>query len=245
MRSSVLVDLEQIALKYPEKVAFADLEEKYSFSEMVDYSKRIGTYLAGVIEPHQSVVVYMEKRAYNILSFFGATYAGCFYVPIDSNMPTDRIKLILDTLNPSIIIYDDITEKKISNLNSEYIMVHYKKALKTEIDQDRLDYIRLYSKSTDLLYVLFTSGSTGIPKGVTLSHAAVIDFMDWICEKYELNESTVLCNQAPFYFDASVPDLYIPLKTGATVYIPPKTYYTFPKKILQFIIEKNINTLTG
>ena len=108
---------------------------------------------------------------------------------------------------------------------------------------DISDHIRLNAKSTDLLYVLFTSGSTGVPKGVTLSHAAVIDFMDWVCEKYYLDDNTTLCNQAPFYFDASVPDLYIPLKTGATVYIPPKTYYTFPKKILQFIIEKEINTL--
>lgn len=58
-----------------------------------------------------------------------------------------------------------------------------------------------------------------------------------------LDESTILCNQAPFYFDASVPDLYIPLKVGATVYIPPKSYYTFPKKILQYIEKNNINTL--
>ena len=67
--------------------------------------------------------------------------------------------------------------------------------------------------------------------------------MEWICDKYSLNKETTMCNQAPFYFDASVPDIYIPLKVGATVYIPPKSYYTFPKKILQFVNEKNINTL--
>lgn len=106
-----------------------------------------------------------------------------------------------------------------------------------------LNLVRQNAKSTDLLYVLFTSGSTGIPKGVTISHAAVIDFVDWICEKYKLGSDTTLCNQVPFYFDVSLVDLYIPFKTGATAYIPPKIYYTFPKKILQFIIEKSINTL--
>ncbi len=243
MRSTIIQDLETITLLYPDKVAFADMKEEFTFSHLLDMSKRIGSYISERIHPHNPVVVYMEKRAYNIAAFFGAAYAGCFYVPIDSQMPSERINLIMETLRPSIIVYDDITEKRLDALDENIPKVHYKVACSSEINQAHLDIIRMNSKSTDLLYVLFTSGSTGVPKGVTLSHAAVIDFMDWVCEKYCLDEHTTLCNQAPFYFDASVPDLYIPLKTGATVYIPPKMYYTFPKKILQFIIDKEINTL--
>ena len=127
-------------------------------------------------------------------------------------------------------------KQKISKVDEELEQI-------TEQHQQKLEKIRTLTKSTDLLYVLFTSGSTGVPKGVTISHAAVIDFMDWVCERYSLDETTVLCNQAPFYFDASVPDVFIPLKTGATVYIPPKMYYTFPKKILQYIADNSINTL--
>jgi D-alanine--poly(phosphoribitol) ligase subunit 1 len=243
MRSTVLQDLEKITFKYPNKVAFADLKEEFSFSNLLNCSKRIGSYIAQRVSTHNPVIVYMEKRAYNIPAFLGAAYAGCFYVPIDSQMPPERINLILDTLHPSIIIFDEVTKKNVDAISNGIYTVNYRDAVSCEIDQEKLDHIRLNAKSTDLLYVLFTSGSTGVPKGVTLSHAAVIDFMDWVCEKYYLDDSTTLCNQAPFYFDASVPDLYIPLKTGATVYIPPKIYYTFPKKILQFIIEKEINTL--
>lgn len=238
MRTTILQDLENITSKYPDKIAFSDIKEEFSFCRLLDCAKRIGSCISESIGLHEPVVVYMEKRAYNVAAFFGAAYAGCFYVPIDSQMPSERINLILDTLHPSIIIYDDVTEKNLAELPTGITTVHYKDAVTGGINQKALDYIRSYSKSTDLLYVLFTSGSTGVPKGVTLSHAAVIDFMDWVCEKYNLDETTTLCNQAPFYFDASVPDLYIPLKTGATVYIPPKSYYTFPKKILQFIIEK-------
>lgn len=243
MRSTVIQDLEQITVKYPNKIAFADIKEEFSFSHLLDSAKRIGSYISERVNPHNPVVVYMDKRAYNIAAFLGGAYAGCFYVPIDSQMPVERINLIMDTLHPSIIVYDDVTEKKLDEFAFDVEKVHYRVAVSSKINQERLDLIRLYSKSTDLLYVLFTSGSTGVPKGVTLSHAAVIDFMDWVCEKYKLDSNTTLCNQAPFYFDASVPDLYIPLKTGATVYIPPKTYYTFPKKILQYIIAKEINTL--
>lgn len=243
MRSTVLLDLEQTASKYPNKIAFADIKENFSFSRLLNSAKRIGSYISERVNPHNPIIVYMEKRAYNIAAFLGAAYAGCFYVPIDSQMPLERINLIIETLKPSVIMYDDATEKSVAKLNYDALTVSYKEACYSEINQENLNVIRENSKSTDLLYVLFTSGSTGIPKGVTISHAAVIDFMDWICEKYSLDDHSMLCNQAPFYFDASVPDIFIPLKTGATVYIPPKTYYTFPKKILQYIIEKKINTL--
>ena len=243
MYSSILQYFEKTTKYFSDKVAFEDMQESYKFSDLEDTSKRIGTYISQYVDLKNPVVIYMEKRAYNIPAFLGAVYAGCFYVPIDSQMPTERINLILDTLKPSIIIYDDVTVKFLDKLDVAIKKIHFREAVKTEINQKQIDSIRQKVKNTDLLYVLFTSGSTGVPKGVTISHAAVIDFIDWICEKYNLDENTTLCNQAPFYFDASVPDLYIPLKTGATVYIPPKIYYTFPKKILQFIIEKDINTL--
>ena len=243
IRSTILDDLERIAQKNPGKTAFADIKEEFTFSQVVNMAKSIGSFISESVQAQNPVVVYMDKRAYNIPTFFGAVYAGCFYVPIDSQMPADRINLILETLKPSVILYDDITKQYLDKIDKNIPKVYYKDAASCEVDEERLKCVRNVSKTTDLLYVLFTSGSTGIPKGVTLSHAAVIDFMDWVCEKYNLNEETTLCNQAPFYFDASMPDLYIPLKTGATVYIPPKTYYTFPKKILQFIVDKDINTL--
>ncbi|MCI8362935.1 MAG: amino acid adenylation domain-containing protein [Clostridia bacterium] len=243
MSSTILEYLEDTEKKFPEKIAYADLKEGFSFRELKTAAMKIGSKISEVVSPGNPIVVYMDKRAYNILAFWGVVYAGCFYVPIDSQMPAERIKLIFDTLQPSMILYDDITESKLHEINFNFHKLHYKNALESSINKMQLSKIRACTKSTDLLYVLFTSGSTGVPKGVTISHLAVMDFMEWICNTYKLNENTTLCNQAPFYFDASVPDLYIPLKTGATVYIPPKNYYTFPKKIIKYINENNINTL--
>lgn len=243
MYISVLQYLEETAEKYVDKIAFADSKGEVSFGSLKEKSMRIGCYLAKRIPRKEPVVVYMEKGVYNIVSFFGAIYAGDFYVPIDSKMPIERVKLILDTLKPRMIIFDDSTKASLDELNCKIESVYYEDALNSAIDSDLLEEIRNKSKSTDLLYVLFTSGSTGIPKGVTISHGAVIDFTEWIVEKYRFNENTKLCNQAPFYFDASIPDIYITIKAGATTYIPPSMYYTFPKKILQYIEEKSINSL--
>lgn len=241
--NTILDYIDFIEEKYCEKCAYADDISSYSFSDVKKTAKSIGTFLAKKIDMYSPVVIYMEKKSYNIPAFFGAIYAGGFYVPIDSQMPNDRIQLIYKYLNPVVIICDDYTEKKARANFTEIPIYNFSEAVSEPIDDTILDEVRSKMKSTDILYVLFTSGSTGIPKGVTISHLAVIDFVEWISKKYYMDENTRLCNQAPFYFDASVPDIFIPLKTGATLYIPPKTYYTFPKKIVSYLNEHKINTI--
>lgn len=243
MITSILDLFEKTVAEYPTKIAIQDIKKSINFQELMQDAKAVGSRIGRIVQPSCPIVVYMEKGTDSISAFLGAVYAGDFYVPIDKGMPGERIKMIIDSLNPGAIIYDSLTEKNILEFARDIPLINYIDALNTKVDNKLLTNIRNDMKTTDLLYVLFTSGSTGIPKGVTITHGAVIDFTEWICTKYNLNENTVLCNQAPFYFDASVPDIYIPLKSGASLLIPPKSYYTFPKKILQFIAEHKVNTL--
>lgn len=243
MKTSVINYLEETSSRFPDKIAYKDSNEEISFHSLVNFGKRIGAKIARIIDRRNPVVIYMKKNIRNIECFYGAAYAGCFYIPIDDAMPIDRVRLILATVEPKVIIYDQFTEKKVSVLGYNDISFMFEEAIAEQIDHELIAERVFNTKTTDLLYVLFTSGSTGIPKGVTISHAAVIDFMEWMIEKYAMDENTSLCNQAPFYFDASVPDIYIPIACGATTYIPPKSFYTFSRKIIEYIIENTINTL--
>lgn len=243
MVTSILDLFEETVNHYPSKIAFHDAKRSLTFQQIQQEAKSIGYAISKISKPAQPIVVYMEKSVNAISAFLGCVYAGCFYVPIDKDMPDKRIKMVLECLRPEIIICDAETERSAQEIASGAFLFQYEEAATGRFDDEILADIRTYMKTTDLLYVLFTSGSTGQPKGVTISHAAVLDFVEWICSRYELNEHTILCNQSPFYFDASVPDIYLPLMTGASVFVPPKSYYTFPKKILLFIEEHKINTL--
>ncbi|MBQ8667564.1 MAG: amino acid adenylation domain-containing protein [Lachnospiraceae bacterium] len=89
----------------------------------------------------------------------------------------------------------------------------------------------------------FTSGSTGIPKGVIVTHRSVIDYTEWVSETFHLDHNTVIGNQAPFYFDNSVLDIYSTLRNGATLHVIPQMMYSFPIRLLEYIRDHQINMI--
>lgn len=243
MEKNILSYLEKSEKSFPDKIAFADKENQLTYHELLNSARSIGSFLLEQIGIHKAVVVYMEKGARNIAAFMGAAYAGCFYVPLDAQMPMERINIILETLQPAAVIYDHKTEKFLSDMKSDCIKVLYDEIYDFEHNEEKLNIIRDQMIDTDPLYVLFTSGSTGVPKGVIVCHRSVIDYADWVCKTFELNENTVFGNQTPFYFSMSVLDIFSTIYSGATLHIIPKMLFSFPVKLLEFLNEKNINTI--
>ena len=95
----------------------------------------------------------------------------------------------------------------------------------------------------DPIYIMFTSGSTGAPKGVTVPHRGVIDYAIWVAKTFNINENSILGNQAPFYFDNSIFDIYSCLLTGAKMVIIPETLFMFPVKLPEFVRDNDITTI--
>ncbi|MBN1069065.1 D-alanine--poly(phosphoribitol) ligase [Clostridium botulinum] len=243
MEKNILVYLEKSKEKFPDKIAFSDNKHKLTYLELVNSSKSIGSFLIERIGTRKAIAVYMEKGSSNIAAFMGAAYSGGFYVPLDSQMPVERINIILETLQPEVIIYDSTTEKNLSLMKSECIKISYDEIYDIKHNEEELESVRNTMIDTDPLYVLFTSGSTGIPKGVIVCHRSVIDYADWVTKTFELNENTVFGNQTPFYFSMSVLDIFSTIYSGATLHIIPKMLFSFPVKLLEFLNEKEINTI--
>ena len=243
MITSILEYLESSASRYPDKTAFADLDATCTFEELRLRARRVGTALAEHFAPRNPVPVFMEKSVDTIGMFMGAVYAGCFYVLLDTKQPAARISQILDILYSNVIVTSSKYQKDLEKLEFKGTILLTEELEKTPEDSFVLKSIRDQALDTDPLYGIFTSGSTGVPKGVVVGHRSVIDFIDCFTELFHITGEDVMGNQAPWDFDVSVKDIYSGLKTGATVQIIPKQYFSIPKNLLDFLVEREVTTI--
>ena len=242
-QTNVLEYLEKTVLRVPEKLAFADDKDGLNFSQVYHDSRAIGSYLASKGYYNEPVVVFMRKHPKCIPAFFGCVYGGCYYVPIDEEMPRFRIELIFDNLKPRVMICDENTVEMAKTFDFTGETLIYNEVTDTAIDDAALADIRDKQLDTDPIYIVFTSGSTGVPKGVVACHRSVIDYIENLSETLGFNENTVFANQAPLYFDACLKELYPTIKFGATTYIVPHSLFMFPLKLVEFLNEHKINTV--
>jgi len=243
MQNNVLDYLDETVVRVPEKTAFSNGTDEMTFSEVDRASRAIGTWLHQKSIYKKPVVVFMNKHPKEVTAFFGVVRGGCFYVPIDEEMPLVRIDLILENLKPEIILCDERTAKLAETFSYKAEIVLYDEICGTKIDDNALREIHAKAIDTDPIYVVFTSGSTGIPKGVAACHRSVLDYIEHLSEVLEFDENTVFGNQTPLYFDACLKELYPTLKYGATTYLIPKEKFMMPVKLVEFLNEYHINTI--
>lgn len=242
---NILSYLEASAKNLPDKIAIADDKETATFCQWHTMAKAIGTMIArktGVVR--KPVIVFVDRKIEGLIGFMGVVESGNFYVPIDCKMPYSRVKLIHDVLSPIAAITMTTKDDAILNaINYTGLRLKYEEAKESEEDKELLNAIRSQMIDTDPVYSIFTSGSTGVPKGVVLSHRGMIDLTEWLCDTFHFTEEDALGNQTPFYFDGSVKDICICLKSGATLNVIGKKYFTFPKTLIPFLNERKITAI--
>lgn len=235
--------LERAAENWPDKTAYVDERRSVSFSQLHDESWALASVIIQKGYRRQPVAVFLDKSVECVASFLGVACSGNFYTPLDIKMPLQRIEKIMGTLQPNLVITDQAHQSEARQFAGATDILIYEDACQREPNSQAVWLTIRSIVDTDVLYVMFTSGSTGVPKGAILSHRAIADFIKWVTQCYELDETTIIGNQEPFYFSGSIFDIYVPIAVGGITYIIPRENFSFPTVLMQFMFDHHINTI--
>ena len=225
---------------FPDKTALVDSSSQLTFKELQNRAKQIATHISGKTSLINSpIAIYLPKSNDAIASFLGAMYSGNIYTPLDTKNPVPRIEAILKALKPSCIITNTKFLPNIEQCDLDVDVINLDDLEEIDISEASFNYKKCVD--TDPAYILHTSGSTGVPKGVVISHLSIIDYINWVVDAFDITENEKVGNQTPFIFDMSTLDIYLMIFKGATLYIIPEQKFIFPATLLEYINEHKIN----
>jgi amino acid adenylation domain-containing protein len=246
MTTNILEYLEQTVQRLPEKTALADDKLSLTFGQWLQQAESIGTAIAQATNStiRRAVLVFVDRRIEGLVGAMGAVESGNFYVPIDCKMPFERVRLIADLCKPiAAVATTEADLKTLDQIEFDRPRFLYNEVMEHLADKQVLARIREQIIDLDPVYSIFTSGSTGVPKGVVISHRGMIDLADWLVETFDFTDQDALGNQTPFYFDGSIKDICICLKSGATLNVIGKKYFTFTKHLMPLLNERHITAI--
>jgi L-proline---[L-prolyl-carrier protein] ligase len=248
--------LEGSAARVPKRTAVVDPDgTEVSYQELNSYAERVAVFLATRdVSPGDRVAIVLPKSAIAVVVMFGILKARAVYVPIDWTAPPDRIRTILTDCNTKALFTTaslmtalegcvDLPETIVLTGHSAVLEVPAVPRFVTweDVLEQNVSAVSCEGRNReDLAYILYTSGSTGIPKGVMLSHGNALSFIDWCSSVFLPTEEDRFSSHAPFHFDLSVLDLYLSLKHGASVHLIDDATGKNPKLLAAFVAQRRL-----
>jgi amino acid adenylation domain-containing protein len=242
-----LVDyVERSAQRHPDRVAIVDPQGwSLTYRELNEMSARVAGFLVSVgVMPGDRVGVILPKGAAGVVAFVGVMKARAAYVPADYTAPAARNRSILQDCQVKVAFLAGSGAAILESWNgTPRPLVVFVGAGPAEHGGGwTWDKVTSHAAAvvdgrtrSDLAYILYTSGSTGVPKGVMLTHENALSFVDWCSSVFHPVETDRFSSHAPFHFDLSILDLYVPLKHGASVHIVSEDLGKSPKELARFI----------
>ncbi|NOQ25537.1 MAG: amino acid adenylation domain-containing protein, partial [Bacteroidales bacterium] len=243
--SNIQAKLEETYSKYKDNVAIETGAEHLTYSVLNNRKQLISNWVIDKnIEKESLVGIFIDDKTKVIISILGILDSSCVFVPIDTNLPVNRIKTMIDTIGLKYFITGTEEESKlsqiISSLEKDNILIlddciHNVNTRKIENKR-----ISLFS---DKIYIYFTSGSSGTPKPIIGKNESLLQFIEWEIAQIKVDKTFRVSQLASIGFDASLKDIFVPLLSGGTVCIPYDNKIIIDEQGLSTWIDHRMLTL--
>jgi amino acid adenylation domain-containing protein len=248
--------LEESARLRPDHPAVEESNSSITYRELSELSERVSQRLRALGVKHKDRVgIYLHKSIDSVASIFGILKAGATYVPVDPLAPASRNAYIFNNCAVETVIVEDAFAGDLATEMGKlgdvppFIATAGTgggRPLDAALGSDAMKGTAVPqsiggSSPDDLAYILYTSGSTGKPKGVMLSHRNGTSFVDWCSEALDPQPSDRFSSHAPFHFDLSILDIYVPIKHGATLVLISEETGKDPARLAAYTADKRIS----
>src|SRR5574344_2814837 len=211
---------ENSAHLYPQNIAIEEGNKRYKYAEAEQTANRLANYLRGLsIGPDDKVAILLPRRAEVTIVMLGVLKAGAAYIPLDPEIPADRVNFIMEDAQAKLLITSDEILETISGLLSSFPVFNSDRQTSELNDYPDTKPTVEGRREDNLCYMIYTSGTTGKPKGVLLMHKNVVTYVNGARKIYPINENDRALQGFSVSFDASVEEIWVPLSAGATLVI--------------------------
>ncbi|WP_035144584.1 D-alanine--poly(phosphoribitol) ligase subunit DltA [Latilactobacillus sakei] len=238
MTNSIIQKIDTIAIEQPQTVAYQYGQTQYSYADLKVASDRIAAFIQDQALPKGApVIVFGGQQFEMVATFLGAVKAGHAYIPVEQHSDAERIQQIESVAKPAAVL----SWAPASQINVE-IPVFQAETLADVVVNGATEYDAQQSvQGDDNFYIIFTSGTTGLPKGVQISESNLLSFVDWANPAFGVADNSRVLIQAPYSFDLSVMNLYPGLCSGATLVILEKEITDNFKTLFEVLPTLKVN----
>ena len=252
--------LDRTAERLPNEIAVTGGRTAVTFAELAVFSNRLGGFLAGLGATRGERVTYFMKRSLDcITATLGILKSGAAYIPLDQKTPPERWQRIVEDAAPAALVCHAATlEQTLARAKSsaarrpivclspregrggcdgEVFFIEDVAAASAIVPSD--------GDADDVAQILYTSGSTGMPKGVMITHGNIQNYIDWAIQYFNISAQDRILGTAPFYFDMSTFDIFCALASGARLSIATGELLMFPEKLARFMEQENVTIWKG